>query len=414
MLIDNLFSGVVDFTDGSLSSSVGITGSATYGSSVISGVDSTIIPGLTSGLPVKALPEGIINPSTTIVSLGYDTIVFSDPVGYTGSANFYIGLSSGNYLLNNALFVDVNNIYNVGDIPDYQIGASGGLGISPFAIYTQGRYNGQKNLKAIYEKYIITKVLSRNTVTNRFSAIVTWGFAGSAPSSVNSGQTVIPITQLSPINLLPPIIDYRAFNYRNLPGGQPFNQEILNVLDFGGSGGGTGDTGPTGAAGSTGSQGITGPSGPTGSQGVAGPTGFQGITGSQGVTGPTGPSGQGYAMVGNLNGLTIPIGTTFYIGIGANTNTSVEIARRTCVVAGTVTYFYLRTVAAMTGSMAITLMKNGVATAMSFTIAATSAGALYSTTSNTFTVADGDELSIRIVQSTATSTGITSYGFLIK
>jgi len=393
MLIDNLFSGVVDFTDGSLSSSVGITGRATYGSSVISGVDSTIIPGLTSGLPVKALPEGIINPSTTIVSLGYDTIVFSDPVGYTGSANFYIGLSSGNYLLNNALFVDVNNIYNVGDIPDYQIGASGGLGISPFAIYTQGRYNGQKNLKAIYEKYIITKVLSRNTVTNRFSAIVTWGFAGSAPSSVNSGQTVIPITQLSPINLLPPIIDYRAFNYRNLPGGQPFNQEILNVLDFGGSGGGTGDTGPTGAAGSTGSQGITG---------------------SQGVTGPTGPSGQGYAMVGNLNGLTIPIGTTFYIGIGANTNTSTETARRTCVVAGTVTYFYLRTSGVMTGSMAITLMKNGVATAMSFTIAATSAGALYSTTSNTFTVADGDELSIRIVQSTATSTGITSYGFLIK
>ena len=119
-------------------------------------------------------------------------------------------------------------------------------------------------------------------------------------------------------------------------------------------------------------------------------------------------------MVGNLNGLTIPIGTTFYIGIGANTNTSTEIARRTCVVAGTVTYFYLRTVAAMTGSMAITLMKNGVATAMAFTIAATSAGALYSTTLNTFTVVDGDELSIRIVQSTATSTGITSYGFLIK
>jgi hypothetical protein len=59
-------------------------------------------------------------------------------------------------------------------------------------------------------------------------------------------------------------------------------------------------------------------------------------------------------------------------------------------------------------------MKNGVATAMAFTIAATSAGALYSTTLNTFTVADGDELSIRIVQSTATSTGITSYGFLIK
>ena len=250
MLTDNLFSGIVDFTDGSLSSSVGITGSATYGSSVITGVDSTIIPGLTAGLPVKALPEGIIDPFTTIVSLGYDTIEFSDPVGYTGSANFYIGLSSGNYLLNNALFVDVNNIYNVGDIPDYQIGASGGLGISPFAIYTQGRYNDQKNLKAIYEKYIITKVLSRNTVTNRFSAIVTWGFAGSAPSSVNRGQTVLPITQLSPNNLLPPIIDYRAFSYKNLPEGQPFNQEILKVLDFGGSGGSGGS--PLGVYGTSG------------------------------------------------------------------------------------------------------------------------------------------------------------------
>ena len=240
MLTDNLFSGIVDFTDGSLSSLVGITGSATYGSSVITGVDSTIIPGLTAGLSVGALPEGILNPSTTIVSLGSSTVELSNPVGYTGSANFYIGLSSGNYLLNNALFVDVNNIYNVGDIPDYQIGASGGLGISPYAIYTQGRYNDQKNLKAIYEKYIITKVLSRNTVTNRFSAIVTWGFVGSAPTSVNTGQTVLPITQLSPINLLPPIIDYRAFTYKNLPEGQPFNQEILQVLDFGGSGGGGG------------------------------------------------------------------------------------------------------------------------------------------------------------------------------
>lgn len=237
MLVDNLFSGIVDFTDGSLSGLVGITGSATLGSTTITGVDSTIIPGLTSGLPVRALPEGILDPGTVIISLGPDSIDFSNPVGYDGSANFYIGLTSGNYLLNNALFVDVNNIYNVNDIPDYEIGASGGLGISPFAVYTQGRYNDQKNLKAIYEKYIITKVLSRNPVTNRFSAIVTWGFSDPAPSSVNTGQTVLPIVQLSPLNLLPPIIDYRAFSYKNLPEGQPFNQEILQVLDFGGSGG---------------------------------------------------------------------------------------------------------------------------------------------------------------------------------
>jgi hypothetical protein len=68
----------------------------------------------------------------------------------------------------------------------------------------------------------------------------------------------------------------------------------------------------------------------------------------------------------------------------------------------------------MTGSMAITLMKNGVATAMTFTIPAASAGGLYSTTSNTFTVVDGDELSIRIVQSTAISSGVAAFGFHIK
>jgi hypothetical protein len=122
---------------------------------------------------------------------------------------------------------------------------------------------------------------------------------------------------------------------------------------------------------------------------------------------------KGYAMAGNLNGGTIFI-TTTYIGIGINTTNTSEIARRTSVVAGTVSRLFLRTSGVMTGSMAITLMKNGVATAMTFTIAATSAGALYSTTSNTFTVADGDELSIRIVQSTAISIGVTSFGFHIK
>ena len=122
---------------------------------------------------------------------------------------------------------------------------------------------------------------------------------------------------------------------------------------------------------------------------------------------------KGYAMGGNLNGSAIAVSTT-YIGIGVGSTSTTETARRTCVVAGTVSRLFLRTSGVMTGSMAITLMKNGVATAMTFTIAATSAGGLYSTTANTFTVVDGDELSIRIVQSTATSIGVTSYGFHIK
>jgi hypothetical protein len=122
---------------------------------------------------------------------------------------------------------------------------------------------------------------------------------------------------------------------------------------------------------------------------------------------------KGYAMSGNLNGTAIAVSTT-YIGIGTGTTNTTETARRTSVLAGTVSRLFLRTAGVMTGTMAITLMKNGVATAMTFTIAATSAGALYSTTSNTFTVVDGDELSIRIVQSTATSSGVLSFGFHIK
>ena len=122
---------------------------------------------------------------------------------------------------------------------------------------------------------------------------------------------------------------------------------------------------------------------------------------------------KGYAMGGNLTGSAIPVSTT-YIGIGIGTTNTTETARRTSVVAGTVSRLFLRTSGVMTGSMAITLMKNGVATAMTFTIPVSSAGALYSTTANTFTVADGDELSIRIVQSTSASSGVTSFGFHIK
>jgi hypothetical protein len=122
---------------------------------------------------------------------------------------------------------------------------------------------------------------------------------------------------------------------------------------------------------------------------------------------------KGCAMAGNLNGGTIAIGTT-YIGISVGTTNTTEAARRAAVVGGTVTYLYLRTSGIMTGSMAVTLMKNGVATAMTFTIAAAAAANIYTTTANQFTVVDGDELSIRIVQTTAISIGITSYGFIIK
>lgn len=122
---------------------------------------------------------------------------------------------------------------------------------------------------------------------------------------------------------------------------------------------------------------------------------------------------KGYAMAGNLNAGTVAVGTT-YTGISIGTTNTSESTRRVAVSAGTVTYFYLRTAGVMTGSLAVTLMKNGVAAAMTFTIAAASAANIYTTTANQFTVADGDELSIRLVQTTATSIGLLSYGFIIK
>lgn len=126
------------------------------------------------------------------------------------------------------------------------------------------------------------------------------------------------------------------------------------------------------------------------------------------------PTSNGYVLAGNLNGGTVGLGVTTYIGFSVGSTNTIENQRRTVVSAGTVSGVYLRTVGTMTGSMAVTVMKNGVATSMTFTIAAGSAAGLYSTTSNTFTVVDGDELSIRIVQSTATSIGIVNYNIIVN
>jgi len=119
-----------------------------------------------------------------------------------------------------------------------------------------------------------------------------------------------------------------------------------------------------------------------------------------------------YAMGGLLGGTSIPVATTF-IGIGAVSPNGTESNRSVAVATGTVTFLYLRIAGIMTGSMAVTLMKNGVATAMTFTIPAGSAAGRYSTTSNAQSVVDGDKVSLRIVQSTATSSGIYGFGFII-
>ena len=119
-----------------------------------------------------------------------------------------------------------------------------------------------------------------------------------------------------------------------------------------------------------------------------------------------------YAMAGNLNGAAPTSGTNF-IGIASTTPNATESNRSVAVAAGTVTYIYYRISATMTGDVAVTLMKNGVATAMTFSIVAGQAAGTYSTTLNQQSVVDGDDLSLRIVQSKATSAPVYDFGFII-
>jgi len=119
-----------------------------------------------------------------------------------------------------------------------------------------------------------------------------------------------------------------------------------------------------------------------------------------------------YAMAGNLNGAAPTSGTNF-IGISASSANATESNRSVAVASGTVTYIYYRISATMTGDVAVTLMKNGVATAMTFSIVAGQAAGTYSTTLNQQSVVDGDDLSLRIVQSKATSAPVFDFGFII-
>jgi hypothetical protein len=120
----------------------------------------------------------------------------------------------------------------------------------------------------------------------------------------------------------------------------------------------------------------------------------------------------GYAMAGNLNGAA-PIIGTFFIGISSSTPNATESNRSVAVAAGTVKYIYYSISALMKGDVAVTLMKNGVATAMTFTILANQAAGTYSTNLNQQSVVDGDDLSLRIVQTRATSSPVYDFGFII-
>jgi hypothetical protein len=129
---------------------------------------------------------------------------------------------------------------------------------------------------------------------------------------------------------------------------------------------------------------------------------------------PFRPASAGYTMAGNLNGTTITIGT-FYIGIGSSTANATENTRSVpvAVTQGNIVNAYVKTAGVMTGSMQLAIMINGVQIGTPYTIpAGGAAGTYYFLT--TASIAPNSPVSIRIIQSTATSSGVLGFGWTIK
>lgn len=126
------------------------------------------------------------------------------------------------------------------------------------------------------------------------------------------------------------------------------------------------------------------------------------------------PTYNGYSMASNLNGTTIGVGTS-YIGIGSSTTDATEINRSVSVAVsqGSIVNVYLRTADIMTGSMQLTIMITGIAVGTPYTIPAGSAAAVYPFLFSAG-LANGSTVSIRVVQSTATSSGVLAFGWTIK
>lgn len=127
---------------------------------------------------------------------------------------------------------------------------------------------------------------------------------------------------------------------------------------------------------------------------------------------PVGPSS---TMFGNLLAATVGISSTNYFGPGDSATTTTETnARNAIPYAATIKNFYLRTSTAQpaTGSLVFTILKNGSATAVTFTIAAGGAAALFSDTTHSFSVAAGDEISISVLNNgLALSAAIQGWSF---
>jgi len=140
-----------------------------------------------------------------------------------------------------------------------------------------------------------------------------------------------------------------------------------------------------------------------GSTGAAGPTGNPGPTGGTGPAGSTGPAGNGANANTILSGGGYVSSTTLYFLPGGPAGDSSVYTYKLPVPAGTAGNLRVSlNIDEMTqGSVAITIMKNGIATSVACSIAVSFHSCAQ--TGQTASFAEGDTLSIRMANSSGSS-----------
>lgn len=116
---------------------------------------------------------------------------------------------------------------------------------------------------------------------------------------------------------------------------------------------------------------------------------------------------------------TVGASTTTYAPIMGQATFNATEANRQIIMPfdGTASNLYVRITGAQsaTGSMVVTVRKNGVATSLTCTIAAGSGTGTFSDTSNSFSFVAGDRITVQFVNNaTATSTSIPCFSFMIQ
>lgn len=123
-------------------------------------------------------------------------------------------------------------------------------------------------------------------------------------------------------------------------------------------------------------------------------------------------------IIGGQPATTVGASTTTYAPIFGQTTFNATEANRQMIMPfyGTASNLYVRITGAQsgTGSLVVTVIKNGVATTLTCTIAAGSGTGTFSDTSNSFTFVAGDRITVQFKNNaTATSTSIPCFSFMV-